>query len=367
MTKTKNKRIKNIEWIILVCVIMLVGIGLVALASATIDDNYEELIKQAIWFGISIVVMIPIMLIDYEVIAKLSAPLYAIALGLLVGVLFTTPINSATSWYDLGFFSLQPAELSKVIVILFLSYIFVRFQEKGRDEISKIWRLGIIVLILAIPVGLIAYQPDFGTSLPFIFATVIMLFVAGIKKRYIFITILAIVIAVPLIYNFVLPTYAKARIDVFLNPGIDPRGDGYNVLQSQLAIGAGQLTGMGLFKGNQTQLGYLNPKSTDFIFSVIGEELGFIGGSAVIILYVILVTKSIYVAKTAKDDLGSYIAIGIAGIFLFHMIQNIGMTMGLLPITGVPLPFVSYGGTGLVTNFIAIGLLLNISGRRQKR
>ena len=151
-----------------------------------------------------------------------------------------------------------------------------------------------------------------------------------------------------------------------MNPNLDPRGSGYNIIQSKLAIGAGQLFGMGLFKGNQTQLGFLYPKTTDFIFSVIGEEMGFVATATIVILYVILITKAVYVAKTAKDDLGSYIAIGIAGIFIFHMVENIGMTIGLLPITGVPLPFVSYGGSSLLTNLILVGLLLNISGRRQK-
>ena len=131
-------------------------------------------------------------------------------------------------------------------------------------------------------------------------------------------------------------------------------------------FGAGQLTGMGLFKGNQTQLGFLYPKTTDFIFSLIGEEMGFVVAALIIFLYVTLITKAIYVAKTAKDDMGSYIAMGIAGIFFFHMLENIGMTMGLLPITGIPLPLVSYGGSSLLSNFIMIGLLLNISGRRQK-
>ena len=133
-----------------------------------------------------------------------------------------------------------------------------------------------------------------------------------------------------------------------------------------MAIGAGQLTGMGLLKGNQTQLGFLYPKTTDFIYAVIGEEMGFIVAASVIILYVVIITKAIYVAKTAKDNIGSYIATGIAGIFIFHMLENIGMTMGLLPITGVPLLFISYGGSSLITSFICVGLLLNISGQRQK-
>ena len=165
---------------------------------------------------------------------------------------------------------------------------------------------------------------------------------------------------------FVLPEHAKTRIEIFLNPEKDPRGAGYNIIQSKLAIGAGQLFGMGMLKGNQTQLGFLYPKTTDFIFAVIGEEFGFIVSGAIIVIYVVLITKAVYVAKTAKDDMGSYIAMGIAGIFFFHMVENIGMTMGLLPITGVPLPFVSYGGSSLLTNFILIALLLNISGRRQK-
>ena len=151
-----------------------------------------------------------------------------------------------------------------------------------------------------------------------------------------------------------------------LNQNHEPRGAGYNIIQSKLAIGAGEAFGMGLLKGNQTQLGYLYPKTTDFIFAVIGEEMGFVVAGAVIILYIVLITKSIYVAKTAKDNLGAYITAGISGIFFFHMIENIGMTMGLLPITGIPLPFVSYGGSSMLTNLILIAILLNISGRRKK-
>ena len=217
-----------------------------------------------------------------------------------------------------------------------------------------------------VPVLLIIKQPDYGTAVAFVIATVLMLFVSGIIKRYIIAGILLVLIALPLLYFFVLPEHAKTRIDVFLNPNLDPRGSGYNVIQSKLAIGSGEFLGMGLLKGNQTQLGFLYPKTTDFIFAVIGEEMGFIIAATVIITYVILITRTIYIAKTAKDSLGAYISMGIAGIFIFHMTENIGMAMGLLPITGVPLPFVSYGGSSLLTNLILIGLLLNISGRRQK-
>ena len=315
----KRKILKNIEWGILICTIILVVIGLVALTSATQNSDYEDLKKQIMWVCISIPIMIIIFFIDYDFIAKISPILYGIIIALLIGVLFTEPINGATSWFNMGPVSLQPAEFAKVICILMLALLISRIQKKGKNEISRAPKLLLILLVFLVPTFLIIKQPDYGTALAFIMALVFMLFAAGIKKRYIIASILLVVIAVPLLYFFVLPEHAKTRIDVFLNPNIDPRGAGYNVIQSKLAIGAGELLGMGLFKGNQTQLGFLYPKTTDFIFSLISEEMGFIVASAVIILYVILITKAIYVAKTAKDDLGSYIAIGIArSIFLSY-------------------------------------------------
>lgn len=251
-------------------------------------------------------------------------------------------------------------------MILFLAYIITKIQIRGKDEINRPTRLLILLAALGLPVLLIIKQPDYGTAAAFMVAIAMMLITAGLDKRYIIGSIILIVIAIPIAYNFILPQHAKQRIDIFLNPESDPRGAGYNIIQSKLAVGAGGLTGMGLLKGNQTQLGFLYPKTTDFIFAVIGEEMGFIVAGSVIILYVFLIVKSLYVAKTAKDSVGSLIATGITGIFLFHMVENIGMVMGLLPITGVPLPFISYGGSSLITNFICIGILLNISSKRQK-
>ena len=362
----KRKIFKNIEWGILICVILLITVGIIALYSATQETSKEELQKQIMWLIISIPVVILVTCINYEVIAKISPIFYGIFLILLIGVLFTEPVNGATSWFNIGAFSFQPSEFAKIFVILLFSVTITKIQERGRNEISRPTRLMLALLVVAVPVLLIIKQPDYGTALAFLVATIFILFTAGIKKRYIIAAILIVVIAAPLLYFFILPEHAKTRIDVFLNPNLDPRGAGYNVIQSKLAIGSGQLFGMGLLKGNQTQLGFLYPKTTDFIFSVIGEEMGFVVTAGIVIIYVILITKAIFVAKTAKDDLGSYIAMGIAGIFLFHMVENIGMTIGLLPITGVPLPFVSYGGSSLLTNLILIALLLNISGRRQK-
>lgn len=365
---TMNKRVlRNTEWMILICSIILFAIGLIALFSATQEANYSEFRKQIIWFVISIPVVIIVMMVDYNIIARFSWIFYLIFVALLVAVLFTKPINGATSWFEItDTLKFQPSELAKIFVIMFLATSLVRIQERGKDQINRFSRILLIGLIVGIPLLLIIKQPDYGTAMAFIISTLLMLFIAGIDKKYIIALALIVAVTVPLAYMYVLPDHAKTRIDVFLNPNLDPRGSGYNIIQSKLAIGAGQVFGMGLLKGNQTQLGYLYPKTTDFIFSVIGEELGFLFAGAVIILYVVMITKSIQVAKTAKNDLGSYIAMGIAGIFLFHMLENIGMTMGLLPITGVPLPFVSYGGSSLITNFMCIAMLLNISGRRQK-
>lgn len=364
--KLNKKFLKNIEWSILICVAILITIGCIALYSATQSTEHDELIKQLIWLGISIPIMIAAICIDYELIVKISPIAYGLILISLIAVLFTEPINGATSWFIIGSFSIQPAEFAKIFVILMLALVISKVQEKGKDEISKPLKLMLCLLVVAIPVILIVKQPDYGTAIAFIVATIFVLLVSGIDKKYIIISIILAVVILPLLYKFILPEHAKTRIDVFLNPNLDPRGSGYNIIQSKLAIGSGQLFGMGVTQGNQTQLGYLYPKTTDFIFSVIGEEMGFVVAGLVIVLYVVLITKIIFIAKTAKDDKGAYIAMGIAGVFVFHMVENIGMTMGLLPITGVPLPFVSYGGSSLLTNLILIGLVLNVSGRRKK-
>ena len=339
------RNFRKIEWWIPLCAIILCGIGLVALFSASYDSGLDEFKKQAMWMGISIGIMVVVMLIDYKILIKLSPILYGMAILSVIAVLFTKPISGARSWFVIGndLFSFQPAETAKVFVILFLAYVISTIQRNGRDEINRIPKLALILLTIAVPVLLIIMEPDYGTATAYIIAFLVMIFVAGINKKYIISAIAVVIIAVPLIYNFILPQHAKSRIDTFLHPESDPKGAGYNILQSKLAIGAGEVTGMGVLNGNQTQLGYLYPKTTDFIFSVIGEEMGFVVACSVIILNVIIITKSIQVAKGIKDDAGAYVAAGIAGIFLFHTLENIGMTMGLLPITGVPLLFVSYG------------------------
>lgn len=274
----RRRELKNMEWGLLVVAIILSIIGIVALFSATQETEYDEFKKQIIWFAVSLIVMVIVMLTNYETLVKLSPIFYGIFLILLVAVLFTKPVNGATSWFDIGGFSFQPSEFAKVAVILFLAFIISKIQERYVEDINKPSRLLIIFVAVAIPLLLIIKQPDYGTAMAFCIALAMILFTAGIDKKYIIGAIIIAGISIPILYNFILPEHAKKRIDIFLNPESDPRGSGYNIIQSKLAIGAGQLTGMGLLKGNQTQLGYLYPKTTDFIFSVIGEEMGFIVG-----------------------------------------------------------------------------------------
>lgn len=274
----RKRELKNVEWGLVIVAIILTIIGLVALFSATQETEYDEFKKQIIWFVVSIIMMIIAMVIDYEILVKLSPIFYGISIILLVIVLFTEPINGATSWFNIGSFSLQPSEFAKVAVTLFLAFTISKIQERYMEDINKPLKLLIILAIVALPLILIIKQPDYGTAMSFCMALAMMLLTSGLDKKYIIGAILIICILVPILYNFILPEHAKKRIDVFLNPESDPRGSGYNIIQSKLAIGAGQLTGMGLLKGNQTQLGYLYPKTTDFIYSVISEEMGFLVG-----------------------------------------------------------------------------------------
>jgi len=304
-----KKQLKNTEWSILICTVILIAIGLFALASATKGSEFEDLKKQIVWVVISIPLLITVAIVDYKSIAKISIGFYIASIILLIAVLLTSAINGATSWFNLGPISIQPAEFAKIAVVLFLANTM---SKMSKNEINKPVKLVMILGIALVPVLLIIMQPDYGTAMAYVVATVVMLYVAGIDKKYIIVALLVVIIAVPLLYFFVLPEHAKQRIDVYLNPYLDPRGAGYNIIQSKLAIGAGRLIGQGWMNGTQTHLGFLYPKTTDFIFAVIGEEMGFIACVSIIILYIILITRTINVAKNARDNLGSYIAAGIS-------------------------------------------------------
>ncbi|MBQ9313582.1 MAG: rod shape-determining protein RodA [Clostridia bacterium] len=348
--------------------LVLFVIGLVALYSANggVEGDTEEVGKHLAWFGIGIVLMIFLMAIDYEVLGKLWIPLYALMLLALFLVLFTTPIQGATSWFTIGSsISIQPSEFSKIIIIIGLAKIITWVKEKSK--INNVLYLFLIFLYIAVPILLIIKQPDYGTAMVILALSAIMIFSSGISLWYVLGSVITVAVSLPFIYLYILPEHAKARINVFLNPQSDPLDTGYNIIQSMLAVGSGQVWGMGLFNGNQTQLGYLPMKTTDFIFSVIGEEMGFVMSMTIVVLFVLLIIRSFYIAKNAKGTFGALLATGIGSMLLAHFIENVGMTIGLMPITGIPLPFISYGGSSMLTNCMAIGILLSINRKRKKK
>lgn len=364
-----KKLIKNTDFILIGIILILFTIGVFAIYSANYNSESggTEYLKQIAWFGVGTVLCIAVWIIDHNNMSKISFILTPIFIILLVGLFFTPKIANVHSWYSIGGFLYQPAETFKIIYILMLGRVIEYISQKDSKGINGLLNLGIVLVILTSVFTLIAMQPDFGTAFVYIVITAFMLFRAGLDYKYILIAILIMAIIIPIVYFGILTPSQQQRIKVFLDPTLDPLGSGYHVSQSKIAVGSGMLTGTGYLKGTQTQYGFLPVKSSDFIFPVIAEELGFIGAGAIIILYGIMLIKIIYISMTAEDYYGSIVVIGIFAMFFFHYVENIGMTMGLLPVTGIPLPFVSYGGSSMLTNMMSLGLVLAIGARREKR
>lgn len=271
-----KKLLKNIEWGILICCIVLLCIGLVALFSATQDSEADDFRKQVIWIFISVPIMITVIFIDYNIISKISPVLYGLAIIALIAVLFTEPINGASSWFKLSeTTTIQPSEFAKIILIIFLAYVLVKLQKDDKTEINKIWKLGIVLIAAGVPILLIAMQPDYGTVMAFVVGVAFMLFASGIDKKYIIAVLLIVVIVIPILYMFILPEHARSRIDVFLNPELDPRGARiqFNTIKTCNWIRKA-FSEWEFYQVIKLSFGYLYPKATDFIFSVIRRRNG---------------------------------------------------------------------------------------------
>ena len=367
-----RKLFKNFDYTLLIIVLLLVAFGIMMITSATSStlndaDKYVFVKKQVISFAVGLIFMTFAIAIDYNMIGSLMWYLYGFNIFILLLVkVFGADIHGAKSWIQFGSFSFQPSEISKVIIIVFLAKFISSLHEQDSQSINSPKNLGIILGLVSVPILLIALQPDFGTNMVIVVIIVAMLYAAKLNYKYFLSAFLGIAVMAPIGWFFVLKSYQKDRIKVFLNPDMDPLNRGFQVIQSKIAIGSGMFSGKGLFQGTQTQMGYLPFKESDFIFSVIGEEMGFIWSMVVLLLFGFLLLKLIDIARNSRDFYGSLIAIGIAAMIGIHVFQNIGMTIGLMPVTGIPLSFISYGGSSLIANMIGIGLVLNISMRRQK-
>jgi rod shape determining protein RodA len=300
---------------------------------------------------------------DYRLLTKFSGILYLLTIIMLVATKFLGSTKlGATRWIDFGFFQFQPSELAKVFMVIVLAKFFA-------ENVEQMHRPRVFlksVVYIGIPTALVALQPDLGTALTFIIIWGAMLLVSNIKKRYVLAVAASAVLLMPVVYRFFLKDYQKHRILTFLNPAADPTGTGWNVAQAKIAIGSGQLWGRGLGHGPQSQLNFVPFKHTDFIFAALAEEMGFIGAFAIIILFGIVLYRVLRIAMLSRDYFGMFIATGIFAVLFFHVFINIGMNLGIMPVTGIPLPLVSSGGTSVVITLLCIGILESIFIRYKK-
>lgn len=357
---------KKTDWLLffIVAGLSVFGIFVIYSATRTLNKNTNVIVQSGA-FIIGTVLLFLICRFDYEQFKNLVKPIYIFSVIMLIAVLLfgITGDWGARSWIRFGAIGIQPSEIAKVCFIITFSY----HLSKVEDSINKILVIFGLLLHLLVLVGLIMLQPDLGSTLVFIFMFVCMMFTAKISWKYIVPVLSAGVLSVPLIYKFVLSEFQQKRIQVFLNPDLDPLNRGYNVIQSKIAVGSGQLWGKGFLQGTQNQLGYLPTKYTDFIFSVVAEEFGFIGAVIVAAALFVIIWRCFKTAQRADNPFGKYICVGVAAMLLFHSFENMGMCIGLMPVTGIPLPFVSYGGTSMVTNLAAIGLVMSVAYHNKPR
>ncbi len=365
MPKIYNRRMKGFDKTLLILVCLLSLAGIMAIYSATFSfGSLSNVIMQSFSFALGLAVMMALTFFDYEQYRGLIKFIGGAAIFLLLLVLVIGQAGDwgAKSWIRVGPVGIQPAEIAKVAFILTFAY----HLNCVHDSINKPTTLLLLLLHLAVPVGLILLQPDAGSAMVFIFIAIVMLFVAGLSYKYIISAGALGAALLPIIYNFLLSEYQKDRIRVFFNPELDPLNSGYNVIQSKIAVGSGRFFGCGFLKGTQTQLEFLPTKHTDFIFSVICEEFGLFGAIIIISLLALLIFRCLKTAKESNTQFGKFIAIGVAAMFIFHVVENCGMCIGLTPVTGIPLPFISYGGTSLITYMIAVGLVMSVAYRSKR-
>lgn len=341
-----------------VCILCVIGIFLVSSATASFGSKSQVIIQTGA-FLLGLVCCLFLAFLDYEFLASKYLYIIGIDVFLLVLVLLVgtgAEEVGGNSWIRFGPIGIQPAEIVKIGFILSFGYQLDKFK----DRINELPVVLCALAHIAVLVTLIMLQPDFGTTMVFVFIFLAMIFVAKISWKYIVTAFAAVAVTVPVLWFFVFKEYQKNRILTFLNPELDAQMSGYQVMQSKTAVGAGKVFGQGLYNGILTQNSFLPAKHTDFIFAVACEELGFLGALLILGLICFIVFRCFYIATKAKDHLGSFIAIGVGTMFLVQSFENIGMTIGLTPVTGITLPFLSYGGSSMVTNLIAIGLVLNV-------
>jgi rod shape determining protein RodA len=363
----------NLPWGMIALVLTISGFGLAAVYSATytVHGPSPLFFKQAVWISIGVVIMFLMLIPDYHSIGRYAYILYASSVFLLLLVMvFGRTGMGAQRWLAIGPFVFQPSEFAKLSLTLALARFFAEDPKRGGYELKE---LAVPVAMVLVPLMLVLKQPDLGTALMLLLTASLIVILAGIRLRSVLVILLTMALIGSLVFLVSpvrhkiwssLKPYQQNRIKAFIDPSSDPLGSGYHANQSKIAVGSGQITGKGYRKGTQSQMAFLPERHTDFIFAVIAEETGLVGSSVLIMLYLALLLIGVDTAKNAKDRLGVLMAGGIVSMISLYVFINVGMAVGIVPVVGVPLPLVSYGGTSIITTFIALGLLLNIQARR---
>lgn len=357
---------RNMDKPLLVTTLLLTIAGVMVLYATTVKaagvTTDVDARNQLIFAILGLIGVGALTVIDYRIWLRLSGLAYAFSIILLVivDVAGQTALG-ATRWINLGFFQFQPSEVVKIVLILVLA----KLLSQNYERLEQPKYLLQSILLTGAPMLLVLAQPDLGTALVLLAIWFMMILVSPIPKGYILALVLAGLVLLPVGLHFLQP-YQRDRLTVFINPAADPLGRGFNVVQASIAVGSGQMFGRGLAAGSQSQLNFLPSQHTDFIFAVLAEKLGFIGALLILALFTVLVARMILIAYRSRDRFGMFIGVGVSTMFLFHILVNVGMNMGIMPVTGIPLPFISYGGTSLIVALGAIGLVQSVAVRHKK-
>ena len=354
---TLGRKLLSINWLLVLLIAGVAGVGFAMLYSAAGGDMDPWAERQMLRFGVGLMVMVVVATIDIRIWLRYAYVLYFIALVLLVGVEVGGYVGmGAQRWISLGFINIQPSELMKIFMVLALARYFHGISV---EDIGRISRLIIPIVIVVLPTALILRQPDLGTAIMLAMTAGAVMFLAGVRLWKFAVIGVAAMAAAPIAWQF-LHEYQKKRVLTFLNPETDPLGAGYHIIQSKIALGSGGLAGKGFMQGPQSHLHFLPEMQTDFIFTMLAEEFGLVGALGLIALYVMIVTYGIVIAVRARNQFGRLVAGGITTTFFLYVFINIAMVTGLIPVVGVPLPLVSYGGTVMMTLLIGFGLVIGV-------
>lgn len=360
-----RRLIEYFDWVLLGITMILgvIGLGILysAVAAGEVNPNKVLFLKQFFWFCGGLLFMFCSFLINYKYFDRWGTWLYAISIVLLVAVLmFGRIVSGSKRWLVIGPLTMQPSEIAKLAVIIILAKYYARYANVNGLSLREMVKPFMLMLL---PFGLIVHQPDLGTAMLILAISATITLFVGIERKTLGLIVSLCISAVPIVW-MLLKGYQKQRILTFLNPDRDPLGAGYHIIQSKIAIGSGMMTGKGFLKGTQNILSFLPEHHTDFILSVLAEEWGFVGTSMLILIYLLLIIWGLNIAHSCRDSFGVILSVGITSMLFWQVFINIAMVMGLMPVVGVPLPLISYGGSSVVTTLIGIGILININMRR---